>query len=181
MGSRPARLDETLPAVEIESFAVEKMPRARTRQPAVTLRPPGYEFLERLRRKYEIAIGAHQAFNPRVQSTVEHRVGHRADDVIDALRLDGAFYDAFEHEFRVPIDLHLPWSWPDLPMWLSVGELSPTTCALRLSLRSRRRLRYPRRYFNAAHNAVSRLEQLLNLRTGAARSGSGFPTDPAPA
>jgi hypothetical protein len=178
MGSRSAPHDEALPAVEIESFTVEPAPWSQRRRAKVPFRPPGYAFVERLRYKYNIAIGAYRAFDPRRQSTVEHRVGHRADDVIDALRLDDAFYDPFEHEFRVPVDLHLPWSWPDLPMWLSVGELSPTMCTLRLSLRSRRRLRYPRRYFNAAHAAVSRLESEI---TAAARWGSGSPPGPVPA
>ena len=179
MGSRSAPPDTALPAVEIESFSVERLQRPHPRRVEVTFRPPGYAYVERLRHKYEVAIGAYRSFDPRRHSTVEHRVGHRADDVIDALRLDDAFYDSVEHEFRVPVDLHLPWSWPDLPMWLSVGELSPTMCTLRLSLRSRRRLRYPKRYFNAAHAAVSRLES--EITSAAARWGSGSSPDPAPA
>ena len=179
MGPRSAPHDADLPAVDIESFAVERVPWTRSRRSETVYRPPGYAFIERIRHRYEVTIGAYRAFDPRTQSTVEHRVGHRVDDVVDALQLDGAYYDPFEHEFRVPVHLHLPWSWPDLPMWLSVGEVSPTSSTLRLSLRSRRRLRYPRRYFNAAHSAVSRLEHAITRAT--ARSGSGSRADPTPA
>jgi hypothetical protein len=158
MGSRSALLEDSLPPVEIESFAVERVSRAQAARVVVEIRPPGYELIERLRHKYEITIGAYGDCEPRTQSNVEHRVGRRADDVIDLLRLDRPMYDPVEHEYRVPIKLHLPWSWPALPMWLAVGELSSTKSALRLSLRSRRRLRYPKRYFHAAHAALRDLE-----------------------
>lgn len=161
MASRSALLENALPPVEIETFAVERVSRARTPPVALDLRPRGYEFIERFRRRYDVSIGAYRDFHPRLQSVVEHRVGHRADDVIDLLCLDRSIYDSFEHEYRVPIDLRLPWSWPALPMWLAVGEVSSSKSALRLSLRSRRRLRYPKRYFNAAHTALSRLEHVL--------------------
>ena len=62
------------------------------------------------------------------------------------------------HEYRLRARLHVAWSWPDLPVRLAVGELGPDTSALRLSLRARRRLRYPARYFDAAHTALSDLE-----------------------
>jgi hypothetical protein len=178
MGPRSAPHGD-LPPIQIESFAVERAPLLHARRAAVHHHPPGYARFERLRRKYEIAIGAYRTFNPRTQSSVEHRVGHRADAVIDALHLEGAQYDPIEHEFRVPVDLHVPWSWPDLPMWLSVGEVSSTSCRLRLSLRSRRRLRYPRRYFSVAHATVSELERVLTTAT--ARWGSGSRPGPAPA
>src|SRR5688500_8641067 len=116
MGSRSAPPDHDLPAVEIEGFTVERVPWSRPRRVEVEFRPPGYALIERLRHKYEVTIGAYRAFNPRTQSNVVHRVGLRAGDVVDALRLDDAAYDPFEHEYRVPVDLHLPWSWPDLPM-----------------------------------------------------------------
>lgn len=207
MRSRSALLEDALPPIEIESFDVESPRpwnrRAPTRPAAVNLRPPGYEFIERLpavaarvRRRYDVTIGAYRDFHPRVQSTVEHRVHQRADDVVDVLCRDDALclalgalslvgdarskvYDSFEHEYRLPIDLHLAWSWPDLPMWLAVGEVSSTKCTLRLSLRSRRRVRYPARYFDAAHAALTGLES--RLEPGAARSGSGSPRDPTPA
>ena len=179
MAPRSAPHAEDLPAVEIESFTVERVPWSPPRRVEVTFRPPGHELIERIRHRYDVTIGAYRGFNPRTQSAVVHRVGYRADEVVDALRLDDAAYDPFEHEFRVPVDLHVPWSWPDLPMWLCVGEVSSTACTLRLSLRSRRRLRYPRRYFNTAHTAVSRLEAAVTRAI--ARSGSRSPADPAPA
>jgi hypothetical protein len=70
-------------------------------------------------------------------------------------------YDAVNREYRRPTRLHLAWSWPELPMWLSVAELSATQCALRLSLRSRHRLRYPARYFHAAHSVLDKLAAAL--------------------
>jgi hypothetical protein len=160
MASRSALLEDALPKVEIESFAVERVPRAQAAR-VVDITPPGHEIFERLRRKYRVTIGAYADCEPRRQSTVVHRVGRRADDVVDRLCLDRALYDSVEHEYRVPISLHLPWSWPALPMWLAVGELSSTKSTLRLSLRSRRRLRYPKRYFHAAHTALRDLEARL--------------------
>jgi hypothetical protein len=166
MGPRRAPLEGALPAVEIESFSEAKVTRARAARATVEFRPPGYEFIERLRRKYYVAIGAYRDFHPRLQSTVEHRVGLRADTVIDVLAGDGKgfVYDSSGHEYRAPFDLRLAWSWPALPMWLSVGEMSSTKSALRLSLRSRRRLRYPARYFDAAHAALQELESRLGAR-----------------
>jgi hypothetical protein len=179
MGPRSAPHD--VPPIEIESFTVEHALRSRARPVAVERRPPGYAWFQRVRHQYELAIGAYRGFDPRTQSSVEHRIGRRATDVIEALQLEGAQYDPFEDEFRVPIDLHVPWSWPDLPMWLSVGEVSSTVCRVRLSLRSRRRLRYPRRYFSAAHAAVTRLERALDDLTATTRWGSGSRSGRVPA
>ena len=129
-------------------------------------------------RRYERTVGTHRDFRPRLQSRVEHRIPWRADDTLDAIRDLGELrlsvgslrltgdpsrtdYDAVEHEYRLPCTLHLPWSWPELPMWLAVGEVSTTGGALRLSLRTRRRVRYPARYFAAAHAVLSGLESRL--------------------
>jgi hypothetical protein len=177
MGSRSAFLEDTLPAVEIECFEVEAprpFLRPPTPRPAIPFRPSGYEALARLRRRYEAAIGAYRDFHPRLQSTVEHRVAHPVDVVVEMLFLHGATYDPLEHEYRVPVQLHLTWSWPDLPIWLTVGELSATKCALRLSLRSHRRIRYPKRYFTAAHAALRALESYLDqqlVKTATTHSG----------
>ena len=178
MGSRSALHEDALPSIEIESFEVERprplLRRASNRSPAVNFRPPGSEFIERVRFRYNVTIGVYRGFNPRTQSTVERRLERRAHDVIGALCTDGDVfaYDALEHEYRLPVDLHLAWSWPDLPMWLTVGEVSSTKCALRLSLRSRRRVRYPARYFDAAHSALARLEHILaGITVAAGRSG----------
>jgi hypothetical protein len=113
-----------------------------------------------------------------MHSRVEHRIDRRADEAIESLCRDDGLtvhagplrltadasrpeYDPFEHEYRLPCRLHLPWSWPDLPMWLAVGEVSSARGSLRLSLRSRKRLRYPVRYFHAAHTVLNRLESRL--------------------
>lgn len=128
-----------------------------------------------MRRDYARTIGTHHDFHPRMQSRVEHRIDRRAADALQSLcdgetlnvavgplRLTGdpshAVYDQFEHEYRIPCRLHLPWSWPDLPMWLAVAEVSATVGAVRLSLRSHKRLRYPIRYFHAAHTVLRGVE-----------------------
>jgi hypothetical protein len=148
--------------------------------------PPGTQLVRRLsaaaqraQRRYEMTIGVHHGFDPRRRSAVEHRVPLPARDVIDALWRDdelpvtslalaahpaSTVFDPGAHEYRLPAELHVAWSWPRLPMWLTVGELSATRCTLRLSLRSRRRVRYPTRYFHAAHSALSRLEAQLAHR-----------------
>ena len=175
------RPERDLPAILVEEYSEERVPRHRQARPPAR-RP---EVVHRLaaafiamRLDYERTIGTHRDFHPRTHSRVEHRIDRRADDAVaylcDAselrvsvgpLRLIGdasrAQYDAVEHEYRLPCRLHLPWSWPDLPMWLAIGEISSTRGALRLSLRSRRRMRYPVRYFHAAHAVLSRLESRL--------------------
>jgi len=151
----------------------------------VAVHPPGYVLVERVaavvalvRQDYARTIGTHRDFHPRTHSRVEHRIDARATDALASLCRDGDVdvhagpvrltvdgtrpaYDRYEHEYRMPCRLHLPWSWPDLPMWLAIGEVSTTRGALRLSLRSRKRVRYPARYFHAAHAVLSRLESRL--------------------
>ena len=51
-------------------------------------------------------------------------------------------------------DLVLPWSWPAVPVWLSVSVASTTTCRIEVRLRSRHRLRYPIRYHDACHRSA---------------------------
>jgi hypothetical protein len=151
----------------------------------VELRAPGevtalrvVERARQLRHTYLAQIGAHRGFNPR-HHAVHHRLGMGAGDVVVALRAspverhwtaegfdlaadvtDSAF-DSVEHEHRFAARLHLAWSWPDLPVWLAIGELTPSRCTLRLMLRSRHRVRYPARYFHAAHAALTALEREL--------------------
>jgi hypothetical protein len=134
--------------------------------------------VRRLRSRYEARFGANRGWNPR-RAVVEHRVPANARQILDRLQRQRPLragdqhlrltsdarsptYDPIDHEYRVRSRLHLAWSWPDLPMRLAVGELSPTMCTLRLSLRSRRRLRYPARYFDAAHRALTALESRLD-------------------
>jgi len=183
------RPERDLPAILVEDYSQERAPRPwPTNRPAdgsLSIHPPGRELVRRVaaavtavKLDYERTIGTHRDFHPRAHSRVEHRIDRRADDVLadlrhepelrvslGPLRLTGdashARYDTVEHEYRMPCRLHLPWSWPDLPMWLAVGEVSTTRGALRLSLRTRRRMRYPARYFHAAHAVLTRLESRL--------------------
>jgi len=175
------RPERDLPGILVEEYSQERVPRPRQARPPA----PQPELVRRLasaltamKHDYERTIGTHRDFHPRTHSRVEHRIDRRADDAladlsharelrvsVGPLLLTGdasrAQYDAVEHEYRVPCRLHLPWSWPDLPMWLAVGEISSTRGALRLSLRSRRRMRYPVRYFHAAHAVLTSLESRL--------------------
>lgn len=181
MARRSALADDDLPPIVVEgcwSADVGLPAGAGVCGGRLDVGPPGAELVRRLstsalraRRRYNVAIGAHRGCDPRMRSSVEHRLARPAEEVLDALlggddlrvEIDGLLlaadlreprWDSFEHEHRLPAELYLAWSWPHLPMWLAVGELSRTTSALRLSLRSRRRLRYPARYFHAAHTAL---------------------------
>jgi hypothetical protein len=131
----------------------------------------------RARSRYEATIGAHRGWDRR-RCVVEHRLPGAAAHVLDQLCRDGdirsadahlAFhgdvgaltYDAVDHEYRVPSRLRLRWSWPALRVRLAVGELGPDRCVLRLRSASRR-LRYPARYFEAAHTTLTALERSLS-------------------
>jgi hypothetical protein len=177
-----------LPPIEVVSFSEER-PRDAfgsfvRHAPSTPWRHPliaqAADFAAGMRRNYQITFGISKGFDPRTDSRVEHRIDHRACEVLEGLRHDHALplalgpltlsgdpdkvsYDAFEREYRVAARLHLPWSWPELPLWLAVGELSTSKSALRLRLRSRRRLRYPTRYFNAAHAVLGGLESRLGF------------------
>ena len=187
------RPERDLPAILVEEYSEERLPHrwptGRSATGSLSIHPPGAEVVHRLsalltavKLDYERTIGTHRDFHPRLHSRVEHRIDRRAGDAladlchdpelrvsVGPLRLTAdpthAQYDTVEHEYRMPCRMHLPWSWPDLPMWLAVGEVSSTRGALRLSLRSRRRMRYPVRYFHAAHAVLTRLESRLG-RTG---------------
>lgn len=188
------RSDERLPPVVVESFSESRERvhhRPMTTGGTLALHPPGYELVAKLsaviatvKQDYARTIGTHRDFRPRIHSHVEHRIDGRASDAMRSLRRAGeirvsvgpvrltadvtrAQYDPLGHEYRLPSRLHLPWSWPDLPMWLAVGEVSTTRGALRLSLRSHKRLRYPVRYFHAAHAVLTKLESRLRQPAGA--------------
>jgi hypothetical protein len=118
----------------------------------------------RARRRYVLAIGQDRAYNPRVSSLVEHRVEVPARDVVRALAPrapaeagPAAAPDSNAFRFRVPVTLHIPWSWPSLPMWLTVTQHSTRAGVVSLELRSRRRVRYPYRYFSAAHATLDEI------------------------
>jgi hypothetical protein len=129
----------------LDGNAVVVTTGARIERSVASLRRAGAELAARTRapflrarHRYVVAIGQDRGYNPRVSSLVERRVG----------------LDAYARQFREPVTLHIPWSWPPLPMWLAVTEHSATTATVSLELRSRRRVRYPYRYFSAAHAAL---------------------------
>jgi hypothetical protein len=135
-----------------------------------------------LHQRYAASIGAHRAFDPRRQSVVQRRVDVPAPRLACALsrirriRFSGGSlrpapaaqltYDPVNHEHVLPAKMHVSWAWPDLPVWLAVGDFSSTTSVLRLSLRSRSRVRYPARYFNSAHAALLALVPDAHIAVG---------------
>jgi hypothetical protein len=148
-------MDDLLPAIQIEHFEVEQ-PRLRRRIQPVPRQNPVVEAFERLRCRYDAYFGAYLRFSPRRESRVERRV-----EVTVPLAFE---YDPVEHEFRAPVTLKVPWSWPRLPVWFAVTEASRRQATVSVRLRSRKRWRYPVRYYPIAHDF---------LRTG--RWGSGSP------
>ena len=126
----------------------------------VELRPPLTARVRRLVHHYAVTVGPDRGIDRRRQSGVVHRVDAPADDVVTAVAAtlhSQPVYDPVEHEFRFPTRLHVPWSWPDLPVWIAVSPLGSARSIVRLSLRSRRRLRYPMRYFHVAHSTLRSL------------------------
>lgn len=59
--------------------------------------------------------------------------------------------------FEAEGTLRLPASYPELPVRLSVEPWWRDRCVVGISLRSNRRIRYPRRYFVSAHRVLSQL------------------------
>ena len=122
-----------------------------------------------LRVEYARRVAPHRGFDRRRQSVVERRVQARAADVVRSLgsagRLEfpegslqvltttGAF-DRVNHEHSLPARLQLAWSWPSLPVVVAATEFSTSTTVLRLRLRRTTRVRYPLRYYEAAHAAL---------------------------
>jgi hypothetical protein len=173
---RPSVVVEPLDGVDRGSTLTPVIPAA-----LFELRTPGEEAAHwavelgrRWRHVYLAHIGVHRGCDPR-HNAILHRLPIGARDVVARLRteperhwsgdghdlvadLSSPVFDDVEHEHRFPAHLHLTWSWPDVPLWLSIGELTSSRCTLRLTLRSRHRWRYPARYFHAAHAALSELE-----------------------
>jgi hypothetical protein len=154
-----ARIDSVLARVRHHAAVLVE----RTRGPVL-----------RARRRYVLAVGQDRGYDPRVSPRVEHRVGRPAGEVacvvvrsvpVDAVL--GTAYDADTRQLRVPVALHIPFSWPSLPMWLAVTEHSAGCGTVSLELRSRRRLRYPYRYFSAAHAVLDEIARGCSPRTEA--------------
>ena len=128
-------------------------------QVLVELRPPG-DAIRRWLHRYATKIGPDRGIDRRRNSAVVHRVDAPAEELVSAVAAElhsQPHYDAVEHEFRFPTRLHVPWSWPELPVWIGIAPLTPSRSIVRLSLRSHRRLRYPARYFHVAHSWLASL------------------------
>ena len=167
------------PAIELAPVDTAATPWPPAGPATIELGPPGralavrvHERARQALRRHARTIGTHRGVDPRRQSLVEHRLQARAADVAPIVaafsdgalrdpRSDAVAYDPVEHEFRLPAEMHVTLAWPDLPVWVGVAELTASTCALRISLRSRRRLRYPARYFHTAHCALSAVERRI--------------------
>jgi hypothetical protein len=62
---------------------------------------------------------------------------------------------------RAPGRLHVRWSWPPVPVWVSVRPWSAGRSVLGIAIRGGRRPRYPRRYFGACHQALHELRAVV--------------------
>ena len=143
-------IDDLLPSIEVEHFEVVP-PGLRPRIRSIRRQNRAAETFERIRRQYDALIGSNRRFSPRRESRVERRVDRTVDDVLHTIPL--AFeYDPVEHEFRAPTWLAVRWSWPRLPVWLAVSAASRRSTTVSLRLRSRKRWRYPIRYYPTAHD-----------------------------
>lgn len=128
------------------------------------------------RARYERAIAGASLSDPRLHSAVERRVSRPLDEVVGRLfGTDRPPFDAIADEYRLRTTLHIPYSWPRLPMWFAVAAFSDTHSLLRLSLRSHKRLRYPARYFSAAHDALQRVDAQFTGRQGSSAFGLRMP------
>ena len=130
----------------------------------------------RLQQRYAVVIGANRGCVVRRNSRVHCRVEAPCDEVVaglhrlEPIRVPGATLhrrgreledDPVEHMHLVAAQLHLPWAWPDLPVWLTAVPYTAGVTILGLQLRSRARLRYPSRYFHAAHVVLAAVRDEL--------------------
>ena len=152
--------------IALEEAILERLPAGVP----LSLRPGALAAAAAVRRRYAGTFGPDRRWQPRRQSDVLRRVDVPVDVAVARLRQGltvevragllrtfpsrGAVLDRVNHERRVPAALRVRWSWPELPMWLGVAEFSASTSVLRLCLRRHGRLRYPRRYYHAAHAAL---------------------------
>jgi hypothetical protein len=169
-----------LPTVDVQPCGDWALHRARARwdQAFDRVAPP----LRALQQRYRLAVGNDRLHDPRGPSsrmTCWSACGaDAAASILDVAVPDagtatgrhGAItrcgplrWEAADREHRMPVVLHIPWSRPALPMWLSVQQDRGSSCTLHLFLRSRRRLRYPARYFSAGQRALTELRDVLAL------------------
>lgn len=62
---------------------------------------------------------------------------------------------------RAPGRLHVRWSWPAVPVWVSVRPWSAGRSVVGIAIRGGRRPRYPRRYFGVCHRALHELRAVV--------------------
>ncbi len=172
---------------DLEVISLELSPGAETWGGATSCRPPDPPLVEswdrvalparRARDRYAVTIGVHRIYRPRRQSHVQHRLLRSAADVLGDLSSgvltasDAGPYLQLEPPIvasagpppghRIAGQLHIPWSYPELPVWLTVSAWSSRDCILDIALRSRRRLRYPWRYYDASHRVLDLLGREL--------------------
>ncbi len=78
------------------------------------------------------------------------------------LVLDSGFISAPKGAIRAEGTLKLRGSWPRLPVWITVEPWWRGRTVATIALRSRRRWRYPRRYFAAVHAITRQLAQTVD-------------------
>lgn len=124
--------------------------------------------------------------NVRHHSEVRHFAWHSFDELTRAIGESGPFVLKVGRvrlrcgpgrikagPFRYEADgrLHLPVSRPDLLVRVVIEPWWRNRSAVTLSLRPSRRMRYPRRYFEAAHGVVSEITTAPASRIGAPTPG----------
>jgi hypothetical protein len=62
---------------------------------------------------------------------------------------------------RAPGRLHVRWSWPPVPVWVSIRPWSAGRSVVGITIRGGRRPRYPRRYFVTCHQALHELRAVV--------------------
>lgn len=67
---------------------------------------------------------------------------------------------------RVPGRLHVRWSWPPVPVWVSIRPWSAGRSVVGIAIRGGRRPRYPRRYFVTCHQALHELRAVVQAGVG---------------
>lgn len=112
--------------------------------------------------------------NPRVNSVVRRFVWEDADDVLhryeehvitQRMATAGRLHmrerrlelDDDHHDYRVPARLRVRWSFWSYPVWLSIEPWWGDRTVVGMELRSRHRVHYSRRYYDAAHDALRAL------------------------
>ncbi len=81
------------------------------------------------------------------------------------LVLGSEFTPAPKGAVRAEATLNIRGSWPRIPVWITVEPWWRRRTVATITLRSRRRWRYPRRYFAAVHALTRQLAQFVDPAT----------------